>query len=470
MMKLGNDYIANCDMLNILLQSDHNFDIVQREVVIANTHISFFFVDAFVKDEIIEKMMEFLYKEDSSKAMKKKDLSYFEKRFIPYIEVGKENDFNILVTQILSGPLVIIIEGFDEALLLDARTYPLRGVEEPQDDRVLRGSRDGFVETLVFNTALIRRRIRDANLRMELVSAGKVSKSDIVLAYMEDKVNHEVLCKIKKRIQDIKVPALTMAQQSLSEAIVTHKWYDPFPKVKFSERPDVAASYILEGQIVLLLDNSPSCLILPVSFFDFFDEAQDYYCLPIIGTYLKLVRILVFFVTLLLTPLWYLCITYANSLPSFLSFLTIDDVIHIPIILQLYMMEIGIDAIKLASLNTPQTLSSSFSIIGALILGEFAIKAGWFNGEVIFYMAFVALTNFTQSSYEIGYATKFLRMFLLLASALFRIWGFLIGIILVVIIMFIPKGVLGVSYMYPLYPFNAKKLKRVFIREKLHRK
>lgn len=469
-MKLSGNYENDKTQLKQMLSLDKNFDIVLREMVISETRCSFIFIDSFVKDEILEKIMEFLLKEDSKEAMVKKDAAYFDHRFIPYVEVSREKDMDKMVTQVLSGPLVMLIDGFCEAILIDARTYPLRGVEEPQDDRVLRGSRDGFVETLVFNTALIRRRIRDPHLRVEICSVGDVSHSDLVITYMDDKVDQEILAKVKKRIETIHVHAMTMAQESLAEAIVPHKWYDPFPKVKFSERPDVAASNILEGRVVLLLDNSPSCIILPVTFFDFFDEAQDYYSLPIIGTYLKLTRISVFFVTLLLTPLWYLAIEYIEYLPASLRFLEITDPINVPIFLQLIMMEVGIDAIKLASLYTPQSLSSSFSVIGALILGEFAISAGWVNGEVIFYMAFVAMANFTQSSYEIGYAIKYMRILLLILIALFGVWGFGAGIIFLLFVMIRSDGIFKTPYMYPLIPFNAKNFKRIFIREKLHNK
>lgn len=469
-MKLTGIYEEDKITLKTLLSIDKNFDIVLRELIIGENKCCFIFIDTFVKDEILEKIMEFLLKEDSKEAMQKKDALYFDRRFIPYVDVSLESDIDKMVTQILSGPLVLLMDGFKESILIDARTYPLRGVEEPQDDRVLRGSRDGFVETLVFNAALIRRRIRDPHLRVEITNVGNVSHSDLVLVYMDNKVDKEILEKVKKRIETIHVHALTMAQESLAEAIVPHKWYDPFPKVKFSERPDVAASNILEGRIILLLDNSPSCIILPVSFFDFFDEAQDYYSLPVIGTYLKLTRILVFLVTLFLLPLWYMSTLYIDMLPSWLMFLEITDPINIPIFFQLIIMEVGIDALKLASLYTPQSLSSSFSVIGALILGEFAIQAGWLNGEVIFYMAFVAMANFTQSSYEIGYAIKYMRVLFLILIAIFGIWGFAAGLLFLLFVMIRSDGVLGTPYMYPLIPFNAKNLKRVFIREKLHNK
>lgn len=468
-MKLGKEYSENIMLLETLLDIQKNYDIVRKELYTNDKRISFFFIDSFVKDDIVERIMEFLLKEDIVNSLNE-DISKFEKECIPYIEVNKSDDISELTTFVLSGPLVLIVEGMQEALVLDARTYPMRGVEEPKDDRVIRGSRDGFVETLAFNSALIRRRIRDTHLKIELMQMGSVSKTDLLLVYMDDKVDMNILKILKDKIHTVDVHALTMAQQSLSETLIERRWYDPFPKVKYSERPDVAAASILEGRIILILDNSPSVLILPITFFDFLDEAQDYYCMSIIGTYFKFVRIGIFVMSLFFTPLWYLAIQYIDVLPYSLSFLSVEGDIYVPILLQLLFMEFGIDAIKLASLNTPTSLSSSFSVIGALLLGEFAVKAGWFNGEVIFYMAFVALANFTQSSYEFGYASKYLRMMLLILTACFHIYGFTIGVFFILYLLFSSKDMNGLSYMYPLYPFDAKKLKRVFIREKIHDK
>ncbi len=466
-MQLSRNYDENVKMLSQALYVDKSFDIVLRELIVSETRCALFFIDTFTKDEILERIIEFLLKEDSSEALLTKDLSFFEKRFIPYIEVTEQNDVSLLVNNVLSGPLIMILEGFDRAIVLDARTYPLRNVSEPKDDRVIRGSHDGFVETLVFNTGLIRRRIRDANLRMEYSSVGSVSKSDIVITYMEDKVDHELLKHLQDRLDSIEVKSLTMAQESISEALIPQKWYDPFPKVKYSERPDVIASNVMEGKIALLLDNSPSALILPTSFFDFFDEAQDYYSLPITGTYFKILRLCVFLTCVFLTPLWYLAILNAKYLPGWLDFILIEEAINVPLVIQLILMEFGIDAIKLASLNTPQALSGSFSIIAGLILGDFAISAGWLNGEAIFYMAFVALANFTQVSYELGYAAKYTRVTFLILITCLNWVGFIIGLILLGYILVVEKGIFSYSYLYPLYPFNKDKFKNIFFRKKL---
>ena len=240
-----------------------NFDIIKRDLLVQNKKLSFYCVDGFVKDEVLEKMMEFMLKADLKSMSDADDFQSLTQQLISYVEVEMEPDVASMVTAVLSGTILLVIEGYGKGILIDARTYPTRGMEEPEDDRVLRGSRDGFVETLVFNTALIRRRIRDHRLRMEYTNVGMSSKTDLVLCYMENKVDQKMLERIRGIIADIQVEALTMAQESLAEALIPGKWYTPFPKVRYTERPDTAASNILEGKIILIIDNSPSVLILP---------------------------------------------------------------------------------------------------------------------------------------------------------------------------------------------------------------
>lgn len=469
--------VITMDSYNILLQEldtklrvKENFDVIKRDLLVQGKKLSFYCIDGFVKDEVLEKMMEFMLKADFTKMEQTDNIQALTDQLLSYVEVDVSNDVTNMITAVLSGTIVLVIEGFGQGILVDARTYPTRGMEEPEDDKVLRGSRDGFVETLVFNTALIRRRIRDPRLRMEYTSVGTSSKTDLVLCYMEHKVEQKMLERIRTILSEIDVEALTMAQESLAEALVPGKWYSPFPKVRYTERPDAAASNVLEGKIILIIDNSPSVLILPTYFFDFVQEAQDYYLPPITGTYLRFIRIGVFFATLLVTPIWYYLNCNPELAPSWLQFTIIEDQGNLPIIVQLLVLELGIDALKLASLNTPSSLNSSFSIIGALILGDFAVNAGWFAPEVILYMAFVALANFTQPSYELGYAIKFMRVMLLILTACFTTYGFWIGIIFMLLILYNGKTVSYQSYLYPLIPFNWSDFKMIFMRKKLRDK
>lgn len=329
------------------------------------------------------------------------------------------------------------------------------------------GSKDGFVETLISNTALLRRRIRDTNLRINAFVVGRESKTDVAVCYMDNKVDKQLLAKITKQIEAINVHSLTMNQQSLIEAIYKHKWYNPFPKIKYTERPDTAASSLLEGNIVILVDNSPSVLILPTSIFDIIEEADDYYFPPLTGTYIRFARYIVTLATLVITPLWLLALKNPDLVPKPFEFILITEPVNIPVFWQLMILELGIDGLRLASVNTPNSLSTSLSIIGAIALSDFAVTVGWFSTEAILYMAFVAIANYTQPSYELGYSLKFLRMLLLILTQLFNIWGFCAGIALTFVLLLTNKTVSGKSYLYPLIPFNGKALARKLIRTPL---
>mgnify|MGYP000006552449 CR=1 FL=1 len=471
MLPLGDcmkkEFQKQIQQLEEALRLRQSFDLVVKPLCVQGINMRLYFVDGFAKDEILEKMLEFLMKAELRECIEKESVSSFCARYISYLETEISRDIKQQVNAVLSGTVLLLVEGYTEGILIDARTYPTRSMEEPEDDRVLRGSRDGFVETLIFNTALIRRRIRDPHLTMEYHSIGSMSKSDIVICYMEGLAETSLVDYIRTRLQQIHVEALTMAHESLAEALVPHKWLNPFPKVRYTERPDTAASNILEGKILLLIDNSPSALILPTSFFDFIQEAQDYYLPPITGTYLRMIRIAVFFVTLLVTPIWYYFNCNPQLCPDWFAFTLIDSKAHIPLIAQLLLLEFGIDALKMASLNTPSSLNSTFSIVGALILGEFAINAGWLSEEIILYMAFVALADFTQPSFELGYAIKFMRVMLLIFTALMPRVGFYVGLACMLFVMLSNKTVTKTSYFYPLFPFQAKAFKRIFIRKKL---
>lgn len=454
----------NKDYLQQKLQVDLNFDVVSRDITIGGRDAVFFFIDGFCKDELMQKILQFLM------GLKREDLPQEAaeiNKVMPYVEVDLEKDFDKILKNILSGVFGILIDGYQECLLIDSRTYPARGVEEPEKDKVLRGSKDGFVETVVFNTALIRRRIRSTELRMEILSAGKASKTDIVLCYMDDRVNKDFLKKIRDRIKDLKVDALTMNQESLAECLFTSKWYNPFPKFKYTERPDTAAAQVLEGNIIILVDNSPSAMILPTSILDVVEEADDYYFPPVTGTYLRISRFLIFILTYFMTPTFLLFMQNPEWIPNSFQFIIVKEAMNIPLIWQFLILELAIDGLRLAAINTPSMLSTPLSVMAALVLGEFSVKSGWFNAEVMLYMAFVAIANYTHPSYELGYAVKFFRIINLILTALFNVWGYFAGIIFFFISIICNKTVTGQSYLYPILPFRFNKLKKALTRGRL---
>lgn len=435
---------------------DENFDILYRVIHIGGKEACFFLIDGFCKDELMEKILQYLIGIKAEEMPT--DVQGMLKKHIPYVEAESSGNFQEIIHNLMSGVLALLIDGFSEAILIDSRTYPARNVAEPEKDKALRGSKDGFVETIVFNTALIRRRIRSTDLRMEMLNVGKSSQTDVVLCYMDSRVDPVFLEKIRSGVQKISTDALTMNQESLAECLYKRKWYNPFPKFKFTERPDTAAAHILEGNIVILVDNSPSAMITPTTIFDVANEADDYYFPPLTGTYLRLSRFLIAFLTYFLTPTFLLLMQNPQWIPEGLSFIRIQDTVNIPLIWQFLLLELAIDGLRLAAVNTPNMLSTPLSVLAALVLGEFSVNSGWFNSEIMLYMAFVAIANYTQSSYELGYALKFMRIINLLATALFGIWGYIGAVVFCVLSIACNRTVANTSYLYPLFPFNGRAL------------
>ena len=466
-MKLSSDLEENRKIMASLFPIGKSFDLIERQIVIGGEKAVMYFIDGFVKDGVVAKMMQFFLAITPEQLENVNSAEAFSAQFVSYVEVSVETDIEKLTTLYLAGLAVLMIDGYDEAILIDARTYPLRNTQEPEKEKVLRGSRDGFVETVVFNTALIRRRIRDPKFVAEVVNVGNRSRTDVVIAYIDDIVDHDTLDKIKKRIEDIDVRSLTMSQESLAECLIKRKWYNPFPKIRYTERPDIAAANVLEGNIVILVDNDPSAMVLPSSIFDFIQEADDFYYPPLIGGYMRAVRNLIFFSTLVLTPLWLLAIQNMDKLPQWLHFLQISEPNNVPPVVQLLLLEFSIDILKLASVNTPNMLGNSLSIIGALILGDFAIQSGWFVPDTILYMSIVAICSFTQPSVELNYAFKFMRTIVLLLSYFFNLTGFIIGLVLSFVLIGTNKTVTGKGYLYPIIPFNAHDFKYKFLRIKI---
>ena len=464
MQKFSADYEENVKTFDRLLRVDESFDIIKKRLILGDGEATFYYIDGFIKDTVMQKlMMHFLSIKKMPDSAKK-----FIDGNLPYVETSETEDVSLLLQSVLSGAAVMLGSTFSSyGIIIDARTYPARETAEPQGDRVIHGARDGFVETLVFNTALIRRRIRDSALTMSYMSIGTSSKTDVVLCYMNGKVDKEYLCTIRKKLSDIKTSSLTMGHQSLAESLIRTRWYNPFPKIRTTERPDAAAAQLLEGSVLILVDNSPGAMVLPSTIFDFMQETNDYYLPPLTGTYIKLVRYAVFAMTLLLTPTWLLLTKHPELTPEWLRFVLPENEAKIPIIAQLFLVEFIIDALRLASMNTPDMLANSLSVVGGLILGDFAVDIGWLMPEVILYMAFVAIANFTQRSYELGYAFKFMRMILLALTAIFGFWGFVGGILLITVLLATNKTVNGKrNYLYPIVPLNLRALSSLIVRTK----
>ncbi len=443
--QISREFKDNIAYMDTILPVKESFDIIRRDIRIGGKDAVFYFIDGFTKDETMLKIM------DSMMGISEKDMpedaTMFTRQCLPYVESDVISSFDEIIRNVLSGVTCMFIDGYSAAIAIDCRTYPARSVEEPEKDKSLRGSRDGFVETIVFNTAMMRRRIRSPQLVMEMTEAGQSSRTDIAVCYMQDRVDEELLQNVKNRIESLEIDDLRMNTQSLADALFKRKWFNPFPKFKFTERPDTAAACLLEGKVVILIDNSPSALILPTSIYDMVEEANDYYFPKVTGIYLKASRGIITVGTVFLTPVYLLLMQNINWIPKGLEFIIQREQANVPLIWQLLILELSIDGLRLAALNTPSMLSTPLSVIAGIVMGEFSVSSGWFDSNVMLYMAVVSVANYTQPNFELGYALKFMRLMLLVLTALFNLAGFIAGCILILCFLAFNKTLSGRNYL-----------------------
>ena len=297
---------------------------------------------------------------------------------------------------------------------------------------------------------------------------GSISKTDVLVCYMKNKVNKDLLKRLESRIASLDAESLTVGDQSLLERLLksfgAYGKLNPFPRVRYSQRPDIIAAHVTEGKIAIIVDNSPTVMLIPVGIFDFLQDIDDYYFPQVTGNYFRFLRTMNFLVIIFLPPIYMLIIEYEEFTPAVLKFFVPEEDFAVPILLQFILLEVAIDGLKLASLNTPESLGMSLSVIGALILGEFSVNSGWFIPQTILCMAVVALASFTQPSIELSYGIKFARILMLLGAGLLGAWGFAAGVIISMIFLATTKTLSGDSYLYPLIPFKWKSLKRLLFR------
>ncbi|ABR49350.1 GerA spore germination protein [Alkaliphilus metalliredigens QYMF] len=458
---LSKNFSHNINYLLKELRVDENFDIIHRQLEYANRKFGLFFVDGFANENVMVMIMREL-EHLAPNDIYKDAVDKLVKRFIPHIEVEKIDDLEESITQILSGQAVLIIEGCNEGILIDIREYPSRSPEEPDIERVVRGPRDGFVETLVFNVALIRRRVRDRSLIMEPLQVGTRSKTDIVIAYLDSVVDLDLVAQLKQKIEDISIDGLPMEEKSLEEFIFG-RHYNPYPMVRYTERADTCGVHLREGHILMLVDGSPSVMICPATFWHHLQHAEEYRQKPIVGMFLRWVRFTAVFASLFLLPLWYVLAENPHLLPESLKFIGPETTGQVPLFWQFFLAEIGIEILRMAAIHTPSALATALGLVAAILIGEVAINVGLFAEEVVLYLAIAAMSTFATPSYELSLANRMFRLVFLIGGALFGIYGFLGSILLWIILLATSKS-LGVPYLWPLIPFNGKALLDLFIR------
>nr|WP_236686933.1 spore germination protein [Ornithinibacillus contaminans] len=438
-----------------------SFDVGFREIVILKTNVQLYYVTGLIDSLIIQDIIEELVNLNDHEKERKKVAEIIQNRLI-HQQVNTVKTMDEAVDQILSGLIVLFIDGERTAFVVDVRSYPGRSPQEPDTERVIRGSRDGFTENIIENTALTRRRIRDERLRHEMLKVGERSKTDVCLAYIKDIADDGLVKLLRDKIEEIEIDGITMAEKSLEEFIVKRNW-NPYPMVRYTERPDVAANHLLEGHVLIIVDTSPSVIIVPTTFFHHSQHAEEHRQAPVIGTFIRWIRFLAIFASIFLLPTWLLFVQDPTLLPKALSFIGPNEEGNIPVVVQLILGVIGIEFLRMAAIHTPTALSTAMGLIAAVLIGQIAIDVGLLGPEVILYTSISAIGSYVTPSYELSVANKVASLVLLLSTAFFGLIGYLISVTLFVLSL-IGLRSLQTPYLWPFIPFNAKAMLTTLIR------
>ncbi len=455
--RIDENYKVLADTLNL----EKSFDVGFRELVILGRRIQMYYVTGLIDSVLISDIMTQLVLLNNLELGQPDMLELIHNRVV-HQQVMRVDNIKTIKLNVLSGLVAIVIDEETEALIVDVRSYPGRGPAEPDTEKTVRGSRDGYTENIIVNTALTRRRIRTGRLVNEIIKVGDESQTDIVLSYIEDVANKDLVDEVRSRIKRMKIGSLNMTDKELEEYI-TGQVYNPFPLVRYTERPDIVATHLYQGMVAIMVDTSPSVILAPVTYFDHMTHLEEYRQTPAIGTFLRFIRAIGIIVTIFLMPTWLLLVLHPEYLPDALSFIGPQEEGNIPLILQVLSGELSIEVLRMAAIHTPNAISSALGIVAAILVGQVAIDVGLFGPEVVFYVAVGAIGNFITPSYELGLANKLMKLFIIIATYFLGIYGYVGSIVLGFIFLATMKS-FGKPYLYPLVPFNFRDLLQTIIR------
>ena len=485
--KINSALVTNIEILNTLLPLKNSFDLMTKNLLLGNIQAFWIGLNGFCVSEMLEKLFSSLQEQESVKRLTPSVCSslsdihsddthdikstrsiqnlhtYVESR-VGIAQISYTSAFSEVLDKLTAGNSILFVDGFSEAVILDTRAYHSRSVEEPQLEKMTRGARDGFIEILLTNANLIRRRIRSPHLVFEMHSVGQTGKTDVAIAYLEDRADPELVREISQKIDSLKVTALTMGTKSLEELLVKRRWWNPLPSLQMTERPDVAASYLAEGYVLILVDNTPMVLVLPCTIFQFTQTAEDYYKNPLVGTYLRIVRFLCIPVALLFLPLFLFFTLYYPQLAEKWHLISTEYPTRGHLFFYVLVTEFFLALFQYSASLSSDRFSGALSIVGGLLIGDMAVSLGWSTSEVLFYGGVTLLATISVSCVELSDALRLYRMFLILSILAGGVPGFWVGLCLMFLSILTTPTFGGYSYFWPLFPWNGKALVNLLFR------
>lgn len=439
-----------------------SFDYIERELFFGKSKVYMLAINGFTQTEVLQHIVADVQSLSDGED-KIRDLENFIDCKLGFAQVAYVEDWDALIKNLLSGQTILMVDGFNRAVSVDTRTYPLRSISEPDTEKVTRGAKDGFVENIIMNTALMRRRIRDPKLTFELHQVGTDSKTDVAIAYIKGKAEDGLIEAVRRKLDAMQITSLTMGMQSLKELLIPRSYFHPLPSVLTTERPDVASSYLEEGYVLLVPDTSPMVMVLPCSIFQFTQSPEDYYKSPIIGNYIRLMRMFSLLASLLLLPLFLLFGVHI-PLPEEFALVSTEGMTPLKLFIMVLVIEVALELFRYSTAHTSERFAGALSIVGGLIIGDVAIDLEWASLEVLFYGAVTMLSTLSIASLEMAEGIRIYRVFLILCTGFWGVWGFAIGLLLVVLSVLTTPTFYRTSYFWPLVPFHWGALKTLLFR------
>lgn len=459
-MKLSKNFAENKAILDEMLGIGKAYDIQSRALSLFKRQAQLYYLDGLVDSLEVIGVLEQIMRLPTE--IGDRDPIQFLYNNINHKAVGILEKFSDIYDNVLTGVLIILLENESQAIAVETCGFPVRGITEPDLEKVVRGSHDGFTEVLNINICLLRTRIRDGKLRNELYKIGTKSKYNVCLSYIEGECSQELIDYTREKLKSVKIDHLIMTDKALEE-VLSKNPYIPYPLVRYTERPDVVGVHLYQGKIAIFVDTSPSVIIAPATYFDHLQHAEEYRQTPMSGTYIRLIRFLGVFLSLFLTPIWLLLVIYEPNLPAIFDFFKPDEAVQLSIFIQILAAEIGVEFLRLASIHTPSSLSTAMGLVAGILLGDIAIEVGIFSVQTVFLVAISAIGSYVTPSYELSLANKLSKLLFLVVIFFFGYLGFIIIFLLWFIFLASLKS-FNLGYLHPLIPFNWKELKRLIIR------
>lgn len=467
-LKKVKEILNNCD------------DIVYREFSVGSSQklkFATIYVDGLIDKDLIHNyvyeslMLQARMTEPEVHSMREKVYELVKDGTISVSDIKEIEDLNMVVDSILIGETVLLIDKWDKALVIASRGWPSRGVAEPETEAVIRGSREGFVETMRFNTALVRRRIRDPKFKVKQMQIGERSKTDVAIMFMDGITNTNLLKQVVARLKKIEIDSIL--ESGYIEKLIEDNWRTPFPQIQTTERPERVAGAVYEGRIGIIVDNTPFALIIPTTFNSLMQSPEDYNERFLIGNAIRILRYVAMFLSLFL-PAIYIAMTsyHPGMIPTELALYIAGsrDGVPFPSFIEAFIMEAALEILREAGIRLPGPIGATIGIVGGLVLGQAAVEAGIVSSLMVIIVAITAIAAYTTPSYNFGISFRLLRFGYMAFAALLGLYGVALAFLITLIHLCNLKS-FGVPYLTPfdIYNISLKDFKDSFIIAPLHR-